>query len=52
MKKIGILEAKDKSIKIDILKENNEEFVQIGMNTIPIKFINLREFERWDIIEK
>lgn len=50
MKRVGQLVAKDNSLKLDIFRENDIEFVQIGMNILELKFINLKEFERWEEI--
>ena len=51
MKEIGMLFAKDNSLKLKIFEDNKEKLVAIGMNLIPIKFINLREFEKFDLIK-
>lgn len=51
MENIAVLKAKDKSLSLEVFAEDNIELVQIGMNLIPIKFINLQEFERWEIIK-
>lgn len=46
----GTLYSKDNSLTLNIFEDNKEELVEIGMNLIPIKFINLKEFNRFDLI--
>ena len=53
MKNIAVLYSKtEKSFKLEIYSENNQEFVEINDKLVEIKYINLREFERFEIIEK
>lgn len=53
MKEVAALYGiNEKNFKLRVYEEDNKEFVIIGNTRIPIKYLNMKEFERYEIIEK
>lgn len=52
MKLVAILYTRDNNLKLEVYTEDNQEYVKIKREFIPARYINMREFERFEIIEK
>lgn len=52
MKFVAMLFTRDNNLKLEVYSENKQEYVKIKREFIPARYINMREFERFERIEK